>query len=238
MFNIASGQICVLCDTPIQNDITWKALLKKEGASLCRDCEGKLEKIEGDTCKGCSRPFDGLSLEFRFGDLCFDCVRWDDNPDWKGYLTKNISLYLYNDFLKETIAKFKYRGDYAISQAFSQQIKQRLNKLEFDLVVPIPLSVDRLQERGFNQSEALIRSAGLLPVNILSRLHTEKQSKKSRHERISLHQVFQVEKPESVQDKIILIIDDIYTTGSTIRHTAKGLIQSGARQVMSFTVAR
>ncbi|PLS18108.1 amidophosphoribosyltransferase [Bacillus sp. M6-12] len=233
-----SNEICLLCAAAIKNEITWKALLKQEECVLCKECEGKLEKIEGDTCIACSRPFDGLSPDFQIGELCYDCVRWNGDPEWNGYLSKNISLYSYNDFLKETIAKFKYRGDYAISKAFAQQISQRLFKLEFDIAVPIPLSGERLQERGFNQSEALIRSAGLMPVEVLSRLHTEKQSKKSRHERISLQQVFQVEKPELIQDKKLLIIDDIYTTGSTLRHAAKVLIESGAGQVISFTVAR
>jgi competence protein ComFC len=202
---------------------------------LCSICEGRLEKISGDCCKMCCRSFSQLDEQFRHGDLCNDCVRWEADPKWSDFLDQNFSLFHYNDFLKEVIARFKFRGDYIIAKAFTEPLKQELSKLTFDYLVPIPLSEERLYERGFNQAEALLAAAGFPPTPLLTRIHSEKQSKKSRTERIHVPQVFQVS--ESVSGKILLV-DDIYTTGSTLRHAAKILKEAGAERTQSFTLAR
>jgi len=102
------------------------------------------------------------------------------------------------------------------------------------------LSQERLYERGFNQAEALILEAGFKSTTLLTRIHTEKQSKKSRTDRIHLPQVFQFDSNRSIplEGKDVLLVDDIYTTGSTLRHAAKILLEHGAKKVDSFTLAR
>ncbi|WP_254119783.1 ComF family protein [Bacillus sp. FJAT-29790] len=165
-----------------------------------------------------------------------DCVRWEEDDEWKGTLEKNHSLVTYNDFAQEVIARYKFRGDYVLSKAFAALIQKKLRSIPFDMIVPIPLSAERQYERGFNQSEALILACGREPHRLLTRTHTEKQSKKSRSDRIHFSQVFQI--AERIPDQKILLIDDIYTTGSTLRHAAKQLIAAGANSVSSLTIAR
>jgi len=109
--------------------------------------------------------------------------------------------------------------------------------VEFDYLVPIPLSPQRLYERGFNQSAALIHEAGFTVTELLHRIHSEKQSKKSRFDRIHFHQVFQPLNLH-IENKKIILIDDIYTTGSTLYHAAKVLKAGGAASVCSLTLAR
>lgn len=109
--------------------------------------------------------------------------------------------------------------------------------MDFDYIVPIPLSPVRLYERGFNQSAALIHEAGFTMTELLRRTHSEKQSKKSRFDRIHLHQVFQPLNL-NLENRKIILIDDIYTTGSTLYHAAKLLKAGGATSVCSFTLAR
>ncbi|WP_349728710.1 ComF family protein [Peribacillus frigoritolerans] len=227
---------CLVCDEGMKQAFTWRSLLKRaEARAICEGCEGKLNRITGDTCTMCSRELD---REYRTGDLCLDCSRWERDVEWGGYLSKNISLFHYNECLKDIIAKYKYRGDYALAEVFAPFLKERLKEMEFDLVTAIPLSHERLKERGFNQGQALADLIGLQTVETLTRIHTEKQSKKSRQERISLPQVFQVMQPDLLERKSILIIDDIYTTGTTLRHAAKALITAGAKEVSSITLAR
>jgi competence protein ComFC len=205
---------------------------------ICHTCEGKLERIEGETCRICSRPLHLLDEKFRNGDLCHDCIRWEEDPEWKSFLEKNNSLFLYNDFLKEVIAKFKFRGDYVLAKVFVVFFKKELTKMAADLLVPIPLSEQRMYERGFNQATAILIESGFAPSEILSRIHSEKQSKKSRSERIHLSQVFKVDPNHNLEGQRIVLIDDIYTTGSTLRHAAKLLKGAGAESVQSLTLAR
>lgn len=177
-----------------------------------------------------------MDAKFKVQDQCLDCVRWEKETEWAGVLEKNHSLFTYNDFAQEVIARYKFRGDYVLAYAFATFMKKKLQSIFFDALVPIPLSEERLYERGFNQSEALILVCGHEPAQLLKRTHTEKQSKKSRSERIHLLQVFQAQ--GDATEKEILLIDDIYTTGSTLRHAAKQLKEAGAKSVSSLTLAR
>jgi competence protein ComFC len=230
---------CLVCHEIIQPKMGWSAIFSEEKERiLCPSCEGKFDLIVGEQCRVCSRPFQFLDERFRHGDMCHDCKRWEEDNDWKGSLDSNHSIYLYNDFFKEVMATFKYRGDYVLALIFAEKIKTLVRKIQPDLLVPIPLSKERLYERGFNQAEALLMEAGLTPTNPLTRFHSEKQSKKSRSERIHIPQVFQVNHQIEIKGKSILLIDDIYTTGSTLRHAAKLLKEYGAKRVQSLTLAR
>ncbi|MFK9090219.1 ComF family protein [Bacillus salipaludis] len=237
--NLFQQDHCLICNNVIHPDIGWRAIFSTEEEHfLCTKCKWNLEKIEGETCRICCRPFCQLDEKFRKGDLCNDCFRWERDPEWQGFLEKNRSLFLYNEFLKEVIAKFKFRGDYVLAKVFSVFFKAELTKMSPDLLVPIPLSMERLYERGFNQTVALLNESGHRPSEILTRVHSEKQSKKSRTERIHLPQVFKLAAEINLQGKRVVLIDDIYTTGSTLRHAAKVLKAAGAASIQSLTLAR
>ena len=237
--NLFPQNHCLICHEVILPSIGWRAIFSIEKEQLvCLGCEGKFEKIKGEQCRICSRPFCHVDNQFRKGNLCHDCFRWEEDPKWSGALEKNHSLFLYNDFLKEVIAKYKFRGDYVLAKIFSEFFKVKLTELAPDLLVPIPLSEERQYERGFNQAAALLTESDYPPENLLSRVHSEKQSKKSRSERIHLPQVFQVTPESNVVGKKVVLIDDIYTTGSTIRHAAKLLKEAGAASIQSLTLAR
>lgn len=230
---------CIICHGDLNPKIGWVQLFSKERNNhTCEECRNKLTEITGDTCQICGRSFEKGEYAFKKGEICYDCIRWEEDPDWHGYLLRNYSLFMYNDFLKEVIGTYKFRGDYVIAQAFSNYIQAKLKPLKYDQLVPIPLSAERIYERGFNQAEALIKEAGFPPTNLLARTHTEKQSKKSRSDRIHLQQVFSLLPDAIVTDQHILLIDDIYTTGSTLRHAAKVLKEAGAASVSSLTLAR
>ncbi|MCM3727683.1 ComF family protein [Neobacillus cucumis] len=230
---------CLYCHNVIAPNIGWIALFSREKEQLlCPTCEEKLEKINGETCRICNRPFHHLNEQFRDGDLCHDCTRWEEDPDWQGFLERNHSLYLYNDFLKELIATYKFRGDYVLAKIFAELLKKEITKINPDLLVPIPLSEERLYERGFNQATVLITLAGFPSAGLLTRVHSEKQSKKSRAERIHIPQVFKVDPDCELEGKRVLLVDDIYTTGSTLRHAAKLLKMAGAASIQSLTIAR
>jgi competence protein ComFC len=227
---------CLICHDRIESTLGWVDLFVPEQKEVvCYECLTKLERIEGVRCQICMRSFLKLDAYYQKGELCFDCYRWEEEPNYKGILKQNYSLYSYNQFLKELIAKYKYRGDYVLAKIFASEIEKKIKEMKPNYIIPIPLSEERMYERGFNQAEALILEAGLQSTNILTRIHSEKQSKKSRTERIHLPQVFHT--TAQVTGKII-IIDDIYTTGSTLRHAARVLKNIGADEIFSITIAR
>src|SRR5690606_16220178 len=230
---------CLLCQNHFEEVDSWTTLFSlAEPDPLCSTCYEKFEKIDGELCEICGRPFSDVADEYREGNLCYDCVRWEKDSVWQCVLTKNKSIYLYNDFAKEVISLYKFRGDYAISTIFKTPLKKAYNThfLTSHFIVPIPLSNERLYERGFNQAAVLARLLEMPIHEVLARTHLEKQSKKSRSERIAGENVFRV--MGDVQGKDVLLIDDIYTTGSTLRQAGKVLLDAGAKSISSLTLMR
>jgi len=226
------NDICLYCGSVSPYTFSWNTLFEKN--ILCEKCRMNLEPLVEPRCKKCCRMLSEQAVD----SICYDCVRWENDQNWQGVLECNISLYHYNEHLKEIIARYKYRGDYALASIFASEIKKVASESGADLYVPIPLSEARLYERGFNQSEALLTMAKLPVAKILTRKHSEKQSKKSRKERLEQSDVFEIQKNYAIQGEKILLIDDIYTTGSTIRHAAKVLKNAGVKQIISLTLAR
>ncbi|MEL3970954.1 ComF family protein [Rossellomorea oryzaecorticis] len=231
------NNVCLYCDSPISEIISWRGLFHSEPQYLCGDCKSGLQPITGERCTQCSRSIDKLPDDLIKGEVCLDCYRWEKDPKWKGILENNTSLFEYNDFLREYLARYKYRGDHILAKEFGLQISNCLKSFHYDLISTIPLSQERHYERGFNQSTALLEAAGIDSSNILSRIHSEKQSKKSRQQRLQQKQIFTL--PDAnLNGQSILLFDDIYTTGTTLRQAAKLLKEAGARQVSSLTLAR
>ena len=230
---------CLWCATPFFEKISWQYVFGQSTSTLiCEQCNKKLEEITGEICEKCGRPFANLDPQFRNRNLCTDCIKWNERD---GALTKNRSVYVYNDFLQEVIAKWKYRGDAELVKLFSGPLQKSARQLQVDVVVPIPLSEERLYERSFNQSKLL---AEQLPYPILEALirpaNASKQSKKSRKERLNTEESFQLvpSNRDDLNNKAVLIVDDIYTTGATLHAAAEVLKRNGATDIFSITIAR
>ncbi|GAA0446649.1 comF operon protein ComFC [Lentibacillus halophilus] len=225
---------CLWCDEHIVPSITWKTVLTlTEPMSLCASCEHTLVALTGERCVKCSR----MSEE----TVCKDCRRWEN--DWQNGadpLAWNVSVFQYNEAMREMIARWKYRGDYCLGDVFQHPYQQAFRK-HFSflsrnaVIVPIPLSDDRLKDRGFNQAARLADSLPRKTRSVLMRTHGEKQSKKTKWERISGRNPFKV--TESITNPVVLT-DDIYTTGTTLRHAAFVLKQNGSPSVYAMTLIR
>ncbi len=231
------SNFCLYCEVPIKETVTWRGLFYSEPQYLCAECQKGLQWIEGQRCSHCSRSLEKLPYELKKDEVCWDCFRWEEDPNWQGILQQNTSLFEYNDFLKEYLARYKYRGDHSLAKAFGTQLANHFKSLQYDHIIPIPLSEERHYERGFNQSVALLEEAGIASLHLLTRSHTEKQSKKSRQDRLQQKQVFSLAETD-LSKQSILLFDDIYTTGTTLRQAAKLLKEAGAKQVTSITLAR
>ncbi|MFC2947265.1 ComF family protein [Virgibacillus sediminis] len=155
----------------------------------------------------------------------------------------NHSLFTYNSAIKEMVAAWKYRGDYQIGSIFKAAMttsyQRKFSTIHKDhkemLAVPIPLSQERMNERGFNQAQMLAEYLPLKTASVLTRHHGEKQSKKSRAERVGTKNPFEVKRQ---LNKPVVLVDDIYTTGTTLRHAAELLKQNDCPAVYSLTLIR
>ena len=226
-------QYCLWCDKEIILEITWQNLFIVKGRkTLCTECENQLEKISGTRCKKCSRP--------SAKTVCYDCIRWNKLYESEDPLTWNHSIYNYNDFMKEVVVQWKYRGDYYLSEIFRESFVQKCKelfskKMKEIMFVPIPLSSERLFERGFNQAFVLAEFMKENVQEVLTRIHSEKQSKRTRVERLISKNPFQL---KNTINKPVVLVDDIYTTGRTIRHAATLLKHAGCPEIYSMTLIR
>nr|WP_306470819.1 ComF family protein [Ectobacillus ponti] len=180
-----------------------------------------------------------LPAEYKRENRCMDCVRWEEG-ELGSVLQRNCSLYEYDEWMKEVVARFKFRGDAVLAEIFQEELLScfRSHFSRSTAVLPVPLSGERLRERGFNQAALL---AARLPVPQLAavvRAHTEKQSKKSRLERLQGASPFRLEGSRDFGGEHILLVDDIYTTGTTLRQLAALLREHGAASVQSLTLCR
>jgi competence protein ComFC len=227
---------CYWCNKVIVTQLDWlTVIIGRREQLLCQDCVSQLQLIEKDVCEKCFKPSNET--------VCSDCKMWTTNFSGNDPLIKNISTYYYNEFLKDIVAKWKYRGDYVLGNVFANDIKFSINKyyknlLKEAVIVPIPLSKNRLLERGFNQAEQLaqflIKDKRQM-LQLFERVSDEKQAKKSRSERIFTKNPFILRQNTN---NFVILVDDIYTTGTTLRHAALLLKENGCPAVYSYTLIR
>ncbi len=160
---------------------------------------------------------------------------------------KNIEnyyyLYYYNEEIKRLIADFKLKNRRELGKEIASLMRKPLQNLiaekEIDMVLPVPISKEREKERGFNQVEELLKNCNI----DYERIRREKNTKHmyelldggSRKENI--YNAFKNEKL-NIEGKNILIVDDIVTTGSTIREMVKEIKKIGSpKKIYIFSIA-
>ncbi|OEH86721.1 hypothetical protein BHU72_00135 [Desulfuribacillus stibiiarsenatis] len=218
---------------------------------VCRECTTQIPIICGSYCEVCGRKTDQ--------HICNDC---------KGNGERNFiysrAATQYSEFMQQMIHLWKYRGNRQVGifleSLISHAYRRYFHSIPIDKIVPVPLHRNRLAERGFNQAEylanAVSKCSGIPVCTHLQRVEeTEKQSKKTKQDRArsladafryieyisddrcSDDNVFSSDK-EDLKNQKILIIDDIYTTGTTIDSCAKVLRDAGASEVYALVLSR
>jgi competence protein ComFC len=148
--------------------------------------------------------------------------------------------------LREAIHKMKYGNDIGLGEIFSEMLVQHLQQLNWsiDLIVPVPLSPGRIKERGYNQSDLLahpVASRLKTPYSIDTLKRTrETQSQvglSAKERQKNVTGAFWADE-KKVQNKRILVIDDVMTTGATLNACAQALKEANAEQVYGLTLAK
>ncbi|MDN5013441.1 DNA utilization protein GntX [Streptococcus sanguinis] len=218
---------CLLCKEQIKEKGSFLRLflLKEEGPSCCSTCYQKFEGIPEEHCPRCFR--DGQS------DLCTDCQKWEK----EGNPVQHQSLFTYNEAMKNYFNQYKFQGDYVLRFVFAKAAKKAVKMFREHIIVPIPVSIEKFQARGFNQVQGILDAANLSYRNILEKKDTLAQSSKTREERLQTQQAFKIKNGVDLPDKILLV-DDIYTTGKTLQLAKQILLEAGVKEILTFSIAR
>ncbi|MCG2694611.1 ComF family protein [Candidatus Parcubacteria bacterium] len=163
-----------------------------------------------------------------------------------------------NELIKQSIWSLKFRNNRKISKIFAQilydEILEKLSELKTfsnfsnPILIPIPLSKQRLIKRGFNQSELIAKEMNLIDKNssftfeknILIKIKdTPPQSRtKSKQERLkNLKNCFSVKNPEKIKGRNIILLDDVTTTGTTMKEAKRTLRKYGAKKIICMAIA-
>jgi ComF family protein len=150
--------------------------------------------------------------------------------------------------MRQAILLFKYGGRQSLARHLGRLMSEMVGGLfdpgQFDLLVPVPLHPSREQARGFNQAALLAEEVGrgwglLVGYRLLRRVRaTEAQSGGRREREQNVRGAFQVARPDQVEGRRLLLIDDVLTTGATVNECAKALLAAGAAEVAVYTLAR
>ncbi|MFA9558917.1 phosphoribosyltransferase family protein [Evansella sp. AB-rgal1] len=238
-----SEQRCLWCLEHFAVAFSWSWVVGGGTGKLCNECNSKMEKITSVICKECGRPNIG-NVKMTGEAQCSDCMRWSAIPPWSSQPFLHRALYIYNPFIQEFIARYKYRGDVELATLFVDDLVSLAREMGgFDIVTTIPLREKREWERGFNQADVLAGKFRMVEP-LLNRVKNseDKQSKRTREDRLAaLSGAFALREDverSSLVGKRILLVDDIYTTGATLRSAGATLYSMGAKSVAAVSVAR
>ena len=208
---------------------------------FCRTCWEQIRPLSGPACPRCDRPFPSpIALTYSPTHLCGACRK--RMPSF----TRAWSLYPYEPPLREAIALLKYRGKYGMAPSLCRLLRAALPaSLNVDVVMPVPLHPARLRAREYNQSLLLAQAVSrqlrtpLSYSNLVRVIDTAAQTTLPRSARLSnLRQAFRLRMPETVQGQRVLVVDDVFTTGTTPHECAKALRKAGTGDVYALTLAR
>ncbi len=219
---------CLHCGVPIRQVMKFSTFFVLQRDFLCGDCLKHLVPVVGGCCR-CGKKTNDV--------ICEDCLYWKS----RGIKLTNYSMYYYNHFARALINQIKFMGDVKLLLAFKNKIHRFVKQKNFNQVslVPVPLHQDRLLERGFNQSLYLAKLLPFQILDIMVKLNNEKQSKKSKMERMKFDVQYKLKNNAiNLSNQKIMIVDDIYTTGATVHKIAKILVDKNVKEVISFTLFR
>lgn len=221
---------CPFCDKIISVPFLEKKY------SICSRCLEEIEYVREPACKKCGKPIENEREEF-----CQDCRKTTH------YFVQGKAVWVYKGAVKKSIYRLKYGNRREYATTYAQEIVQQygywIKKKQIQGIIPIPLHKKRRRERGYNQAELIAREIGRqmnLPVynNFLIRsMDTRAQKELNDKERKNnLKKAFKIQKNDVQLDRILLV-DDIYTTGSTINAASRTLQEIGSAEIYFVSVS-
>lgn len=226
---------CVLCDKILPFGS------KLENMFLCEECKGDFEFIKEPTCKKC-----GAMINDKDEIYCVRCEhKMHTNYDY------GFGLLRYNDYVKESLHRIKYSGRKEYIEFYGKCIarthRNKISQINPDFLVPVPIHHKRLIERNYNQASVLanaiskeLKNYGIFVdtrEDLIYRVKNTKVLNKldDTDRGYELKEAFECTDLSNIES--LLIVDDIYTTGTTIDSIAKTLKKAGVKNVYYVAIA-
>lgn len=228
IWNVLSPQRCIACN---------KDMSLTEGAMFCYECGKTYCKTGECVCRVCGKP-----ISENADTVCAAC------KGMKLYIESNVSRYVYKGCVRDAVRNMKFNKQQWVctkfGNALAKTVEEKYDGIDFDMVLYVPMTRLAETDRGFNQAceiATIIAKKIKTPVvhNVLyKKIGTKTQSGLSRKERfLNVRDSFFVCNPHKLTDKVVLLVDDVYTTGATLNECARILKKNGALAVYTATVA-
>ncbi|MDD6038579.1 MAG: ComF family protein [bacterium] len=217
---------------PICDEVQTQTILGDNRPGICPACEKKVFRVKQPFCLRCGKPLESYALRREY---CGDCMKKEH------VFTQARGVFVYRGAIVKSMYRFKYsnRRDYAA--VFAKEAYEScgawIERTGVHCMVPIPLHKKRKATRGYNQAALFARELGRLTgiaVNdklLIRTVNTRPQKELDDTERKNnLKKAFHVTK-NIVKLHKVLLIDDIYTTGSTVDAAAEALLRAGVQEI-------
>ncbi|BEI59381.1 ComF family protein [Blautia luti] len=222
ILNVFYPRCCPVC----------QKVLKDQNRMICPECEENLHPVGHPRCFLCGKPVNA-------GEYCRDCEKHHHLFD------QGIGIFVYDERMRRSVTRYKYYGcrEYGDFYAAAMYRFGRKEILRWDpqLIVPVPIHRTKLRMRGFNQSEYLAERLGRytgIPVDpdLVQKVRRTPSQKKltAVQRRKNLESAFRVTR--KISEKRILLVDDVYTTGSTMDAMAACLKKKGGEKIYFLTL--
>ena len=224
-----SNIYCIFCGALIDSSRMY---------SLCDECIRKFHWITGRTCEKCGKALP----DTYHGSLCYDCMQHSH------CFVKGFSCLTYGMYEREVLMDYKYNGKGYIGRKFGDILYDRISceNIQIDVIIPVPISRERMRKRGYNQSSVMSQQLALrmeVPFDDKSLVRIKNthmlRSLDPAERKLVLEGAFAYSEG-NVPDlcgKRVLLIDDIMTTGATADACSKVLLDAGAESVIFLSLA-
>lgn len=204
--------------------------------NVCGFCE---EICKDNICEKCNEIMEKLYI----------CNVNTHNPK-KMYFSKHMYIFKYEGVIREKLINYKFNEKAYLYKTFGKIMlkKEKIYRfLEFyDIIIPVPMHKTKKAKRGYNQTELIAKyiSKNIKKIqyadNVLIKVkNTLPQSSLNKMERYkNIKNAYKIQNKETINNKKILVFDDIYTTGNTVRECSKILKQNGAKEIGILTIAK
>lgn len=209
-----------------------------KGELICPDCRSRLQYVSEPACMCCGKPIASEQNEF-----CHDCEQRKHSYE------KGFAVFVYDDVMQQAVSDYKYRSRKELAEFFAAELaaffQKRMTALGAEVLIPVPVHAARKRYRGYNQAEVLCRILSKqIGIPVLDWLERDRKTTPQK-ELDAVERLRNLESAISLKQEVlqnrkvprtVVLVDDIYTTGSTAEACTRALLRGGVSKVYLFSL--